>query len=360
MARSGARSPGTRTHTLDCIACALPPLPCLPLQGSGVGSGLLWYVVVDGLSSSYPRTGYHPPLLHRVGLVLPNSTVEYSKKALASLPTVGGVLLRIEGDFFGPSHPGFVEGAFGVGSTTGTLAATDCAVLEGGQTAAECRLTPGVGTGFQLVVRVAGQDSEPAAEATLSFAAPVLMYTLVASPSGGGETRDGLVPTTGGALVTLVGTNLGSDPNHVVVRWGGVPLTGVRLAVAHSAIAVVAPVGEGVEVEVEMEVGGQTSNVYHLLYAPPAVDSLSISRSGGALAAMDCSVVGRDGRPLGLSQGNVTVVLRGRNFGLGQQTRVDIGGVPCSVLVDVMTHSIILCVSPMCQGVCYRAVAGFG
>jgi hypothetical protein len=279
-----------------------------------------------------------------VGVVLPNGTVNYNEEVLNQLPTAGGVSLRIEGRYFGPPSPGFVEGAYGVGSTRGSLSATHCVVKDSSQQVVECTLEAGVGAGFRLVVAVGGQRSAPSA-ATLSFGPPYISASIVA------QSRDGGVPTAGGTMVTLMGTNLGAAAADVQVMWNGEVVLNAYFRQLHSAIAVTAPVGEGEEVRVVVTVAGQASNQYRLTYSSPVVTRLSVVRSRLA-SSMDCSLVGSDGRPVGSGAvaGNATVVLTGENFGLGPHTAVTIGGVECKVAIGDVSHDRILCVTPMCRG----------
>lgn len=205
--------------------------------------------------------------------------------------TAGGQLTVITGSSFGPVGAGNVDWVR-YASLTSSLKfeATACEVTVAHRELA-CVTAPGVGTDFVWQVSVAGQ---PSASAVTSYMAPAITSITV----GAG----GLMNTTGGDRVAIVGHNLGSAGF----------LTGVTYATAggetqlaagncsfrvphHELVCVTAP-GVGTGYYFSVDVGGQTALAeVPFSYRPPVVTGvhpLSVPAAGGA-----------------------TVVITGRHFG---------------------------------------------
>jgi hypothetical protein len=210
----------------------------------------------------------------------------------------------------------------------------------------QCTMPPGVGTDLAWVVSVAQRASAPSTVKT-SYRGPAVTGLIVTSALGVGAPGSGLVPTRGGATLTLLGTNFGAHPESVRVWWNGVPLSGVRVVGEHTALAVPTLEGEGQGVNVTVAVAGQVAEWAPAVrgavaYAAPVVTGLAVRRGLGG-PVMDCSRGRVDGRPL---QAQIMVV--GANFGLGNATVVTIDGTPCARL-DV-GHLELVCFTSLCFG----------
>jgi len=179
-----------KNHTL--IACETAP---------GAGKEHKWQALIDGLVSTTPTTNYAPPTITAIDG--PGAT---------SASTYGGEQVNIHGTNFGPHsmEDDFFEsvtyGPQGFGYT-----ATNCEVVD--DTLITCRTAPGVGEDLHWIVRIEGQQNDPAESPTTSYALPNLLTT---------STNNG--PTDGDFEVELTGENLGlSDSSAEVV----VEITGI-------------------------------------------------------------------------------------------------------------------------------------
>ncbi len=123
---------------------------------------------------------------------------------------------QVFGDFFGPVQPNLVEGLTGRAPLPGaaaTLQARTCAPLDNSHTQVRCAVPSGVGQAFRWSITVGGATSGPSV-VTTSFGPPRVSSFALRTTSGVGSGRAS-VPTMGGVLVTITGTNLGADVGQV-------------------------------------------------------------------------------------------------------------------------------------------------
>jgi len=132
-------------------------------------------------------------------------------------------------------------------------------------------------------------------------------------------------------VLTLEGTNFGTgaSPASSFVTVGSRPCSTVQGSWSHSRILCSLPAGEGVDVAVSINAGGQVSfpdpaATVPLLftYLPPSLQLLSPSS--------------------GPTRGNTSLTIRGGNFGLSAPT-VTVGGRAC-VLEGPHSHSEAVCI----------------
>ena len=150
----------------------------------GVGSRLLWTVIVRGLSSSNPSTGYHQPAVDAVlvsASVASWQAASSDNAALSALATRGLQGLVFRGRYFGPSRLGVPITATGVGfggdGSRAVVAASDCQVVVD-ETVIACVTPSGGGVQFSWTIQVAHQASDASAVLT-SYAPPRLLNVSV-------------------------------------------------------------------------------------------------------------------------------------------------------------------------------------
>jgi hypothetical protein len=130
------------------------------------------------------------------------------------------------------------------------------------------------------------------------------------------EDRVLLTGTSGGATVTLSGTNLGADVSACVVTWNGRVVAGVRVSAPHSSLVFSVPEGPGGPVSLGLEVGGQSvsesnASLPSLAYRAPVLQNPTLYDSSDPFV---CSANG--------TGGNATLLLLGSDFGDGTATNV--------------------------------------
>jgi hypothetical protein len=345
----------TRGHVE--VTCTLAP---------GVGGDLQFTVAIGGQVSVQPRTGYAPPQVRTLGLAIavpPGGPVTFSDTTdggRASMGTQGGQALVFVGDYFGPTQPPLPIRATGTALATRAVVHTsECAVVGDGHTEVRCLTPPGVGVGYTWVLTVAGRSSAPSLQTT-SYAPPVVTSVTVSGPgtSLGEPTR---VPTQGGATVTVVGFNFGSDPSRLRVLWNGVPVAGLLLPVSHTTLTFPSLAGQGPRVTLSVEVAGQSSSSLDtgqallLSYRSPQVSRVTVDRSVASTTVIDCTIVRSDGYPGGAGAtgsllASAILILNGTNYGDGAAVTVTVGGVPCAVDPARTSATAVVCATPMCRG----------
>jgi hypothetical protein len=123
---------------------------------------------------------------------------------------------QIYGDYFGPVQPNLVEVVAGRSAplpSVGTLVARNCAPYDDSHTQVRCTIPAGVGRDFRWSVTVAGVKSA-LSPVTTSFGPPVVTSHSLRVSSGSAAVLRSL-PTPGGVVVTISGSNFGSDEGQV-------------------------------------------------------------------------------------------------------------------------------------------------
>jgi hypothetical protein len=134
------------------------------------------------------------------------------------------------------------------------------------------------------------------------------------------EDRVLLTGTSGGATVTLSGTNLGGDVSACVVTWNGRVVAGVRVSAPHSSLVFSVPEGPGGPVSLGLEVGGQSvsesnASLPSLAYRAPM---LQVPTLYDSTDPFECLPNGN----MSVTGGNATLLLLGSDFGDGTATNV--------------------------------------
>ncbi len=339
-------------------------------MSSGVGSRLLWTVVIAGQSSVLPKTAYRPPEIHDIGVLgapnglgLGDAVANFSASARAGLVSAGGDVLVFVGDHFGPPGLGIPISALGhrSGASPGSsVTTTRCVVAGSEHEEVHCISPPGVGANYVWTLRVGGQSSGPSTQRT-SYAPP-MVTALTTSGVGTLDLEPGAVPTSGGATVTLTGRNFGADPTAVTISWNGAPIDVVALRVPHEVVSFTSPSGQGRPASVVVTVGGQEAillgssavggSALVVPFCTPQVSSVALDRTNGTEPTLDCSAVQADGTSaVGTSSpGRAVLVVQGSNFGTGSDVIVMIRSTPCTMLLGRATHNALTCETSMCNG----------
>lgn len=269
------------THTQTTGTFVTPP-------GYGVGNAVVYSVA--GQESNIVYFHYSPPTLSSI--------------SPASGPTAGGTVVTATGTNFGPAGtPATV--------TVGGVNATDVMVL--GHTTLTFKTPPGVGTNKAVVIFVGGQSNTPLN--IWSYQPPSLVD--IAPESG---------PTTGGTVVTAIGNNFGPAGTPASVMVGSVPATNVTVT-GHSTLTFTTPPGTGVNVNLTITVGGQSSMAQPLWsYQAPSVSGVTPGS--------------------GPTSGGTAITITGANFGpAGTPAAVTINGISATD-VNVVGHTSLTCTTP--------------
>ena len=223
----------------------------------GVGGRVTWSVSIANQTSTTPSTSFHAPT---IVTVTPGWTADPA--ALSQLDTRGGQPLDIGGTNFGPAAPlQFITSA-----SLGPFALVGCNVTAA-HVALRCLTPVGVGLGHRVSVVVADLVSD-LSPVVVSYAPPLITRL---SPS--------VVPTAGGTVVTISGSNFGATTATMVVTVNGVPPTRgyqVSLTGHTSAEFTADDLTALVSVEVVVVVAGQPSNTFVLQVAAPAIATVSL------------------------------------------------------------------------------------
>lgn len=208
--------------------------------------------------------------------------------------TAGGASLTISGDSFGTAPTVTIDG-----QSAPISSATHTSVV--------VTVPEGAGGTVPLVLSRAGEM----VSGLYSYGAPTLSTV---SPA--------LLPTAGGATLTLTGTNFGRAGTNRTVTIGAAMCTSP--AGGHTQVTCTTPVGQGTGLEVAVLVAGATARL-PIAYAPPLLQQLtptSLPSTGGA------------------------ITLTGSNFGV--TPTVTVGAQVCTVRSS--THGMVVCDVGAAQG----------
>ena len=292
----------------------------------GVGVDLAFTITVGGQTSAQSALEINYKVPRITGL----------SAAGGSMPTVGGWIVTLTGQHFGPanedSNDNFIRVTYGLEDATGvnpgalvtrTFGAKSCNVTVS-HTQMQCVSSEGVGADLLFSATVGGQASTSDAGARLSYTAPV-----VRSVAGFPGVNPAKLLTVGGEGLILTGTNFGPlddsrcgtavepDCNDVSAAYGSAsnPLLGSAAAhcnvtVAHTEMQCVSGVGVGGNLGVKATAGLQEGSYgvgvnvsYHI---PVILDMYPVSGTslGGVQVTMTGLYFGHDTR-------TVSVVLNG-------------------------------------------------
>jgi len=215
-------------------------------------------------------------------------------------PTLGGILITIDGANFSAS------------GNSVSVGANPCPVTVEGSATIVCSLPEG--SGAQQSVRVL--DGVGGASNPFPFAYDPPSVTDVSPTSAA---------TLGGVRLTIIGANFGPSglavAKTVTVGTSTCPLDGV--ASSHELLTCTLPEGQGADLAVATTVDGQTSATTGTFsYSPPSLTSVTPSSGGIA--------------------GGSIITIRGENFGV--QALASVGGSSCPVTQQ--SHTEVRCTLP--------------
>ena len=324
-------------------------ITCLTVVGAG--SGLSWFVTINGQRSVAPSTNYGRPIID-----------SFSGPGSSNANTDGGDAVILTGRFF--SVPAFL-GVVTYGPTGLDYTATNCQVTQD-HVQITCYTVPGTGRTLYWVVTVGGQTSDISLSST-SYAAPTLLSL---SPSSG--------PTAGGSTMVLTGINLGllAPSSQLVIRVNALgvllptnsPPSAAQLSTYSSLInaglpgdssitewisslvsvpalfpqviprgldtvSFYLPTGFGVSCQVLVLVNGVLSNVLNYSYYPPLILNVAPDR-------------------LDVSVGQLRLIIVGQNFcsGLSGCGQVLINGIPTQPMNYSDSQVTVVTTDPQTQG----------
>ena len=215
-------------------------------------------------------------------------------------PTLGGTLLSITGDNFGLAP-------------TVTLGGQDCLVTSIGplHDTIGCIIPKGEGSSLDVVVSA---DSQTAVmSGAFDYNAPVITYI---TPIWG--------PTAGGTLLTIYGSDFGLDPT-VMVGAASCPV--ISVGPLHDTIECTLPEGEGINLQVMVNAGGQWAVAGVFDYDAPTITDFTPT--------------------WGPTAGGTLLTISGSNFGL--DPIVMVGAASCPV--TSVSHDTIECTLPAGAGI---------
>eukprot|EP00808_Paulinella_micropora_P005719 g34204.t1 len=223
-----------RSYNDTYIVCALP---------EGQGKNLVVYVNVANKES-----------------VQTQFTVSYSDPVIDSVsppvvPTDASVPLLLTGRNFGVEQLVVKQGS------------TPCTILTHNHTHVLFRPLEGSGTTKSITVTVISAVSN---SVTFSYRPPNISSLVL--PAGG-------VPTGGGGIVTLLGSNFGPSSTVAsvtfVVRGTSVACVNCISLVDHQRLILQAPAGLGLNNSLTITVGGQSSSTFGLNYRAPTITGVA-------------------------------------------------------------------------------------
>lgn len=305
------------------------------LTGPGVGSALSWRVVVANLSSSAPLTKYASPKISDISLLgssVPKVAEGVGKLVLTGLSSSGGDVLVVKGENLGPLSPQLPTYLIGtpvmisqwlsVGSTgdvvssriDGSTTLTVPCVVSVDHVELWCTTPPHVGM-YEWLVRVADTPSAYS-DIQTRVNAPIVSAVSVST-----------IPTTGGQLMSFVGSGFGHMSADVALYWlfNGT-LTRIRseeIIVSQTVMTFRSPPGQGTEgVTFGMGVGDQVAT-----FVPPSLATIQFQRpsiSTYDFASTDLQDIRCDSQNM-LVAGSYELIIIGTNFGNGNGVVVQLG-----------------------------------
>jgi hypothetical protein len=139
------------------------------LTAPGAGGSIIWQIIVDGLVSRQPSTGFAPPVIYGI-------TIQDDQGAtLSQLSTSGNETLVITGDNFGiPDSEDLYLNSVTYGTRGFGYNAQDCKVVS--PSVITCKSSPGVGSKLFFQVTVFNQTNDLSNDALLSvsYRTPVI------------------------------------------------------------------------------------------------------------------------------------------------------------------------------------------
>ena len=241
----------------------------------GAGAGLPWSVRVGGLGGATPALSYGAPVIKGV--------------SPAQLSTVGGELVTLTGENFGPAGPANTGGNGGGGATLGwvsytpgapvpglptpVFAAANCAVVVA-DTKVQCTTAPGWGLDLRWRLSVAGVASAPFAagnsywEPVLSSATLLASTSLLANatlPAAQGQTL--LLSTAGAQLLDLRGTNF-STQGVASAQFFNSSLPSPLVYQSHNRLIMASSAGMGAGKWLTLSVGAKSTRFPVAFQAP--------------------------------------------------------------------------------------------
>lgn len=287
-----------------CVVVGQAQASCAAVPG--VGAGLPWRIVIDTQQSmlSTATTAYAVPSISRVRRGL-NSTGGVVN--IATLPTVGGDALLIDGANFGPSDSVRYAGYPHATISNGRFEFSTSCTITVAHAQLSCVNPAGVGKQFHWAVSVDGQVSTPSGDTT-TYQVPVV--TRIFGDGAFGS------PTKGGSRVFLAGSNFGpalADGSVTIdaVRYGHgnvlVPwwfsAAGCTIAQPHVLLQCAMGVGTGKDHTWQVAIGALLSPMHKstTYYGSPFV----VGFAGAAT-------------PKAMTDGGQSLQMRGQNFGANQ------------------------------------------
>jgi len=188
-----------------------------------------------------------------------------------------------------------------------TVSENDCVPTSWSHTRVVCTAPPGRGSTNPVVIVVNGLSSGILAGMSVKYAVPAIDNI---TPSS--------VTTAGGTILMLTGSNFGTI-GSILVGSSNCPI--YASSYSHTQIRCTLPQGQGLNVDVVVTAGDQSSPPSKINYMAPSITAVSPSSSS--------------------TQGGDLVTLTGTNF--GRTGSVFVGGQPCSWTADEYSHTQVVC-----------------
>lgn len=230
---------------------------CTVVQGVGTIVPLI--VIVNGVNST-STFSYQPPTI----------------SAVATVDTPGGTV-AVTGSNFGNRNADIVVTVAGVTVASSWISATSISFSA----------PSGTGTGT-INVTVGGQSIT----STFNYNPPTV--TSVTTPD------------TVGGVVTIIGTNFGTNPSLISVTLQSTLYSGITVVNSHTSISFIVSPGVGTNLAIIVKVNNQNSAAKTLNYNPPAVTSISSVSTDGGTAIIVGKNFGPTGTALSVSVNSVT------------------------------------------------------
>ena len=257
----------------------------------GVGDHLLFTVRVGDQNS--------PPFVSSLAYSAPVITDVYGAGAVNAL-TAGGQVVYVAGHNLGANDMGTI---LHYGNASSLVFHTAPCHLVLPHSLFRCITEEGSGFANAWAISVSSQQSSPFVQSQSIYGYPLVSAVSPLSTP---------LPTEGGLLLTIDGSNFGNDDSLLLVQYvnekGVVYSPTCSLQTNHSRLLCHTVAGFGSDVQWRIEVNGlRSDNLFTMAYASPVVESILCQTTCGR-------VTGGDG-----------VLLRGQNFALGSHVLATYG-----------------------------------
>ena len=239
-----------------------------------------------------------------------------------------GQQIQFNGNNFGKNPELYTTVYYGQNGTFNQI----CSLLLGAgsnDTTILCKTAPGEGRNYHFVVSALGALSSPGTDVYNYPTAPVVTRVSGCSDSGIYTFN---CPTTGGIVITVIGSNFPASSTSTTVKIGVSTCVITAFSTDETYLKCMLPAGVGALQGVTVTVGALFSLEKQLLsYAQPYINMITGCPLAVGNSSTNCA-----------REGNTTITITGTNFG-ASGSLVLVGGIACNnVIHDSLTPNLLV------------------